>query len=154
MVPTPSNVLRYPIQLKRNSPTAILPTQGTPGAAGWDLYADNEDQIFLSPGERVLVPTGWDIAIPEWFEGQVRPRSGLALKKGITVLNAPGTIDADYRGPLGVILYNAGKGIFVVQQGDRIAQLVITEVPPVKFVEVEALDDTERGSGGFGSTGH
>lgn len=110
-------------------------------------------ELVIAPGERALVPTGFRLAIPLGFEGQVRPRSGLALRHGITVPNAPGTIDADYRGELQVILANTGAEAFVIKRGDRIAQLVIAPVPPVVFEEVDDLDETERGEGGFGHTG-
>lgn len=129
------------------------PRPATAGSAGSDLRAAVDTEIAIAPGERVLVPTGFRIAIPEGFEGQVRPRSGLALRDGISVPNAPGTIDADYRGELQVILMNLGDAPFVVKRGDRIAQLVIAPVPPVEIVEVEDLDETERGAGGFGHTG-
>jgi len=111
------------------------------------------EPITIAPGARALVPTGWAVAIPTGFEGQVRPRSGLALRHGITVLNAPGTIDADYRGELAVLLINHGDDPFVVRRGDRIAQLLICPVARAELREVEALDATARGSGGYGSTG-
>ncbi len=129
------------------------PRPATPGAAGSDLRAAVEAEISIAPGARVLVPTGFRIAIPDGYEGQVRPRSGLALRHGITVPNAPGTIDSDYRGELQVILQNTGDAPFAVKRGDRIAQLVIAPVPRVAIDEVDALDDTERGEGGFGHTG-
>ncbi len=129
------------------------PRPATPGAAGSDLRAAVESEISIAPGERVLVPTGFQLAIPEGFEGQVRPRSGLALRHGITLPNSPGTIDSDYRGELQVIVQNTGAEPFVVKRGDRIAQLVIAPVPRVVVEEVDSLDDTERGGGGFGHTG-
>ncbi len=129
------------------------PRPATPGAAGSDLRAAVDAEIEIAPGARALVPTGFRLAIPEGFEGQVRPRSGLALRHGITVPNAPGTIDSDYRGELQVILLNAGDAPFVVKRGDRIAQLVIAAVPCVVIEEVDSLDDTKRGKGGFGHTG-
>lgn len=129
------------------------PQPATAGAAGADLRAAVDAPLVIAPGERALVPTGFRIAIPEGFEGQVRPRSGLALHHGITLPNAPGTIDADYRGELQVILENGGDAAFKIERGDRIAQLVIAPVPRVAFEEVEHLDDTERGAGGFGHTG-
>jgi len=129
------------------------PHPATTGAAGSDLRAAIQTELVIAPGERVLVPTGFRVAIPLGFEGQVRPRSGLALRHGITVPNAPGTIDADYRGELHVILANTGAEAFVIKRGDRIAQLVVAPVPPVLFEEVDDLDDTDRGEGGFGHTG-
>ncbi|WP_305969905.1 MULTISPECIES: dUTP diphosphatase [unclassified Mameliella] len=131
-----------------------LPTYATPGAAGADLRANLDDRgaIHLAPGARVLIPTGLRIAIPAGYEVQVRPRSGLALKHGITLPNAPGTIDSDYRGPLGVIVMNAGAAEFVIAHGDRIAQMVVAPVVRAVFRE-GVLDATARGAGGFGSTG-
>ncbi|MGH7707492.1 MAG: dUTP diphosphatase [Vulcanimicrobiaceae bacterium] len=130
-----------------------LPAYMTPGAAGADIYAAVAADLVLAPGGRALVPTGIALAIPPGFEAQVRPRSGLALRAGVTLLNAPGTIDADYRGPVGVILANLGSEPFVVRRGDRIAQLVVAPVARAEFVEVESLDATTRSDGGFGSTG-
>ncbi|MGB0648430.1 MAG: dUTP diphosphatase [Bradymonadia bacterium] len=135
-------------------PTELpLPTYQTTGAAGADLYAAIEDSMSLDPGARALVPTGIALELPIGFEAQVRPRSGLALRHGVTTLNAPGTIDADYRGEVGVILVNHGQDAFVVNRGDRIAQLVVASVCQARFVDVSVLSDTERGSGGFGHTG-
>ena len=111
------------------------------------------DDVTISPGERRLIPTGWSLAIPKGYEGQVRPRSGLALRHGVTVLNAPGTIDEDFRGELQVVLINHGTDPFEVRRGDRIAQLVIAPVVQAEIVEVETLDATDRGAGGYGSTG-
>jgi len=130
-----------------------LPTYATAQSAGLDLRANIDEPIVLKPMERRLVPTGLHIALPAGFEAQVRPRSGLALKKGVTVLNAPGTIDADYRGEIGVVLINLSQEDFVVTDGERIAQLVVARYEQVEFIEVEALDETERGSGGYGHTG-
>ena len=150
-----------------------LPTYGTPESAGCDLRADlwnihekflfdasvvrtaegTVDYISINPGGRALIPTGLHIALPVGYEAQVRPRSGLALKHGISVVNTPGTIDADYRGDVGVVLINHGFEPFEVRQGDRIAQLVIAKHEQAEFIEVEVLDDTNRGEGGFGSTG-
>jgi len=127
------------------------PTRATIGAAGWDLVSA-EDAV-IAPGEVRAVATGIALAIPVGFEGQVRPRSGLALKHGVTVLNAPGTIDADYRGEVKVILINHGAEPFRVSRGDRVAQLVVAAVPQMRFEHVEVLSDTDRGQGGFGSTG-
>lgn len=133
-----------------------LPEMKTAGAAGLDLPAavPADAPIMLAPGGRTLVPTGLTMAIPEGYEGQVRPRSGLAFSQGVTVLNAPGTIDADYRGELKVLLVNLGDAPVEITRGMRIAQLVIAPVTATRLVEVEALDDTVRGVGGFGSTGH
>jgi dUTP pyrophosphatase len=128
-----------------------LPAYATPGAAGMDVLAAEE--VTLAPGARHAVATGFAVAIPEGYEIQVRPRSGLALKHGISVPNAPGTIDSDYRGELKVILINHGSEAFVVQRGDRIAQLVLAPVTQAAWDEADELDDTGRGAGGFGSTG-
>jgi dUTP pyrophosphatase len=132
-----------------------LPRQQTSGAAGVDLCAAlaDGDILELSPGRRAVVPTGISIALPAGFEGQVRPRSGLAANHGVTVLNAPGTIDADYRGEIKVILVNHGEAPFTIRRGDRIAQLVIAPVVQAAWAEAETLDETARGVGGFGSTG-
>jgi dUTP pyrophosphatase len=131
------------------------PRQQTAGAAGVDLLAalSADEVLTLAPGKRALVPTGLAMAIPEGYEGQVRPRSGLAAKHGVTVLNTPGTIDADYRGELKVILINLGDAPFEIRRGERIAQLVVAPVSQVNFTLRETLDATERGAGGFGSTG-
>lgn len=131
------------------------PRQQTAGAAGVDLLAAlaPDEVLSLAPGKRALVPTGMAMAIPTGYEGQVRPRSGLAAKHGVTVLNTPGTIDADYRGEVKVILINLGDAPFEIRRGERIAQLVVAPVSPVNFELRETLDATERGSGGFGSTG-
>ena len=130
-----------------------LPSYETIASAGMDLKANVEEAIVLKPLERKLIPTGLFMAIPVGFEAQVRPRSGLALKKGITCLNSPGTIDADYRGEIGVILANVSNEEFVVEAGMRVAQMVIAKHERAKWDEVSELDTTERGSGGFGSTG-
>lgn len=130
-----------------------LPTYATPQSAGMDLRANIEHPIVLHPMERCLVPTGLYMALPVGFEAQVRPRSGLALKHGITVLNTPGTIDADYRGEIKVLLINFSKEDFVINDGERIAQMVIARHEQGAFVEVEELDETERGTGGYGHTG-
>jgi dUTP pyrophosphatase len=129
------------------------PHYQTEGAAGLDLCAAVAEPVVIAPGERLLLPTGWAVAIPPGFEGQVRPRSGLALKHGVTVLNAPGTVDADYRGELKVLLVNHGPASFTVARGDRIAQLVICPVAHAELRVVDALDATDRGAGGYGSTG-
>lgn len=130
-----------------------LPAYATPGAAGVDLYAAVTEPVTLLPGERLLVPTGISLALPEGYEAQVRPRSGLALKYGVTLLNTPGTIDADYRGEIKVIVINLGREPFVIRRGDRIAQLVVQPVSRIKWREVTRLDATARGAGGFGHTG-
>lgn len=130
-----------------------LPAYATEMSAGVDLRANIDTPIILRPLERCLVPTGLRIALPTGFEAQVRPRSGLALKKGISVLNAPGTIDADYRGEIGVILVNLSQQDFVVEDGERIAQLVIARYEQAQWEEVEVLSETERGEGGFGHSG-
>lgn len=135
---------------KGNQP---LPKYETVNSAGMDLRANIDGPILLKSLDRKLIPTGLHIALPEGYEAQVRPRSGLALKKGVTVLNTPGTIDADYRGDVGVILVNLSHEDFVVQPGERIAQMVINKVEQGELIEVEVLDETERGEGGFGHTG-
>lgn len=135
--------------------TLGLPTFATPGAAGADLRAnlDGEKTVTLAAGARALIPTGLRMAIPAGYEVQIRPRSGLALKYGVTLLNTPGTIDSDYRGPVGVIMVNLGQDDFDVTHGMRIAQMVTAPVVQANFVTVSMLDDTPRGAGGFGSTG-
>jgi len=130
-----------------------LPGYATPQAAGMDLLAAVDAPIHLAPGARALIPTGLRIALPEGYEAQVRPRSGLALRHGVTVLNSPGTIDADYRGEIGVILANFGEAACTIDRGMRIAQLVVAPVSHVRWVATETLDETARGQGGFGSTG-
>ena len=130
-----------------------LPQYATPLSAGMDLRANLDESITLRPLERRLIPTGLHIALPEGYEAQIRPRSGLALKKGITVLNSPGTIDADYRGEVMVLLINLSQEDFVVNAGERIAQMIIARHEQGEFVLVHELDDTERGEGGYGHTG-
>ena len=130
-----------------------LPHYETLASAGMDLRADLESPITLKPLERAIVPTGLYMELPVGYEAQVRPRSGLAAKKGITVVNAPGTIDADYRGEIGVILVNLSNDNFIIENGERIAQLVIAKHEHIKWEEVEVLTDSVRGAGGFGSTG-
>jgi len=143
----------------RRSPGARdlpLPIRASPGSSGYDLRAAIDEERILAPGERTLVPTGLFLEIPPGWEGQVRPRSGLALHFGVGILNAPGTLDSDYRGEVGVILVNWGAAPFTVRRGDRIAQLVFARVDDVEWQEVEELggfDESDRGSGGFGSTG-
>ncbi|NUP04603.1 MAG: dUTP diphosphatase [Polyangiaceae bacterium] len=141
------------LRVRKLRPTAVLPAPQTGGAAGLDLSAALDEKVTIAPGARALIPIGLAIALPAGHEGQVRPRSGLALKHGVTVLNAPGTIDEDYRGELGVVLINHGQDPFVVENGMRIAQLVIAPYRQAAVVEVEALDETSRGTGGYGSTG-
>ena len=137
------------------NPDLPLPAYETPGAAGMDLRAAvaEDEPLILRPGARAAAPTGLAMALPDGFEGQVRPRSGLAARHGVTVLNTPGTIDSDYRGEVKVILINLGEEDFTIRRGDRIAQLVIAPVSQARWAEVETLDQTERGAGGFGSTG-
>lgn len=130
-----------------------LPQYATPQSAGMDLRANLDEPVTLKPLERQLIPTGLHIALPVGFEAQVRPRSGLALKKGITVLNSPGTIDADYRGEIGVLLINLSQEDFVINDGERIAQMIFARHEQGEFVEVKVLDETERGEGGYGHTG-
>ena len=130
-----------------------LPAYATPQSAGMDLRANLSEPTTLHPMERRLIPTGLHIALPEGYEAQVRPRSGLALKHGLTVLNTPGTIDADYRGEIGVLLINLSQDDFVINDGERIAQMVIARHEQADFIVVEELDQTERGEGGYGHTG-
>ncbi len=136
-----------------NKGSQPLPTYATAQSAGMDLRANNEEPIVINPLERKLIPTGLFIALPVGYEAQIRPRSGLAFKKGITVLNSPGTIDADYRGEIGVLLINLSNEPFEVANGERIAQMVIARHEQGEFVPVEVLDETERGAGGYGHTG-
>ena len=130
-----------------------LPEYATPDSAGVDLLAAVSEDVSLAPGERRLIPTGIALSLPRGYEAQIRPRSGLALKNGLTLLNTPGTIDADYRGEIGIILANLGQESFVVERGMRIAQMVVAPVSQVSWNAVESLDDSARGAGGFGSTG-
>ena len=141
------DIMRLP-----NNEDLPLPAYESAGAAGMDLRA--AEDLTLKPGARHLVPTGLSIALPQGFEAQVRPRSGLAVKHGVTVLNAPGTIDCDYRGEVKVPLINHGHDDFVITRGDRIAQMVIAPVTRANWTEVDTLDETARGAGGFGSSGH
>lgn len=136
-----------------NKSKHAIPSYETAGAAGMDLKANINTPIVLKSLERAIVKTGLFIALPQGFEAQVRPRSGLAAKKGITVLNSPGTVDADYRGEIGVILVNLSNEDFIINDGERIAQLVIAKHERISWQEVKILDETQRGSGGFGSTG-
>ena len=141
------------ILIKRSSKDVLIPKYETPGSSGMDVSAYIEENVEIQPGEKVLISTGLSVSIPEGYEIQLRPRSGLAAKKGISVLNTPGTIDSDYRGEIKVILVNFSKKKFVVDNGLRIAQIVLCPVIHAKFEEVDQLPDTPRGAGGFGSTG-
>ena len=141
------------IKVKKLHPQAVLPAYMTEHAAGMDLCAVLDTPVLLAPGERRLLPTGLAMEIPPGFEGQVRPRSGLALKKGLALVNSPGTIDADYRGEIGVIVINHGSQPVEFLSGDRIAQLVIAPVTRARLVESDVLNESERNSGGFGHTG-
>ena len=143
-------MIKIKIVNKGNQP---LPEYATPQSAGVDLRANINEPVELKPLSRALIPTGLHIALPEGYEAQIRPRSGLAIKKGITCLNTPGTIDADYRGDVGVILINLSAETFIVNPGERIAQMVINKFEQAEFELVEELDETERGEGGFGHTG-
>ena len=140
------------LKLKRLRPAAVLPRYMTEGAAGLDLASAADEPITLPVGGRVGVPTGWAMEIPRGFEGQVRPRSGLSSKHGVTVVNAPGTIDSDYRGEVVVLLVNLGAQPYTIAPGERVAQLVVAPVTQAAIVEVDGLGDTGRGAGGFGST--
>ena len=141
------------VKISRLRSAARLPRYMTAAAAGMDLYVTLEYEIVLARGERVMVPTGIAIALPSGYEAQIRPRSGLAAKYGVTLLNTPGTIDADYRGEISVILINHGSEDFVIKDGDRIAQMIIAPVSRCQLQAVDSLDETGRGSGGFGHTG-
>jgi dUTP pyrophosphatase len=141
------------LRIRRLRPDALLPAYQTEGAAGLDLAAALDKPVTIQPGDRALISTGLAVALPPGHEGQVRPRSGLALKHGVTVLNSPGTIDEDYRGEIGIVLINHGKERFHVTHGMRIAQLVVAPVKQVAIREVAVLDETVRGAGGYGSTG-
>ena len=149
-----NNGQKLPIIIKVvNEGNQPLPQYATPQSAGIDLRANISEPVELKPFSRALIPTGLHIALPEGYEAQIRPRSGLALKKGITCLNTPGTIDADYRGDVEVILINLSAETFIVNPGERIAQMIIGKFDQAKLIEVETLDETERGEGGFGHTG-
>ena len=143
------------IEVKRLDSRQVfpLPSYASTGSSGCDLRASVDAPVTLNPGEVKLVPTGLAISVPPGYEAQIRPRSGIALKHGVGMVNSPGTIDADYRGEIGIILINWGKDPFVIQRGDRIAQMVIARVCRAEFREVEELDETERGDGGFGHSG-
>lgn len=148
-----TKILKVKIMQLPHGKGVPLPKYMSRAAAGMDIYAAVEADVMLKPGERKLIPTGFKMAIPEGYEAQVRPRSGLAIKNGISVLNTPGTIDADYRGEVGVILINNGQEDFVIKRCDRIAQMVIKKVEQADIEVVDSLDDTHRSSGGFGHTG-
>lgn len=141
------------IKRMENAKDLELPRYMTQGAAGLDLYANVQGEIVIKPSQIKLIPTGIGISIPQGFEAQIRPRSGLALKHGISFVNTPGTIDSDYRGEINIIAINFGEEPFVVRRGDRIAQMVINKVEIPEIIEVDELDTTLRGEGGFGSTG-
>ena len=141
------------IQIKKLSDSVLIPKYETTGSSGLDIAAHIPNNIIIDPGEKALISTGLSIAIPKGYEVQIRPRSGLAAKKNITVLNTPGTIDADYRGEIKVILINLGKEKFIIKNGERIAQMVVCPVVQAYLEEVNELTNTDRGSGGFGSTG-
>ena len=147
-------MVKVKVKRVRGNPEEIhLPRYLTSRSSGMDLCAAISEEVVLNPGERKLIPTGIAVSIPEGYEGQVRPRSGLALRNGVTLVNTPGTIDADYRGEIGVLLINLGSQPFTVKQGDRIAQLVISPVCQAALEWAEELDDTPRSDGGFGHTG-
>ena len=141
------------IQIKKLSNEVLIPKYGTPGASGMDVAAYIKQDIIINPGEKALVPSGFFLSIPRGYEIQIRPRSGLAVKEGITVLNTPGTIDSDYRGEVKVILINLSKNKFTIKNGDRIAQMVVCPIEQVSMEEVKELSETDRGISGFGSTG-
>ena len=141
------------IQIKKLSSDVLTPKYETPGSSGMDISAYIRKDIIINSGDRALVPTGFSLSIPKGYEVQIRPRSGLASKKGITVLNTPGTIASDYRGEIRVVIINLSKDKFIVKNGERIAQIVVCPVEQVSMEEVKDLSETERGVGGFGSTG-
>ncbi|MDP2208008.1 MAG: dUTP diphosphatase [Bacteroidota bacterium] len=147
--------MKIPItKVELNGEKVTLPNYATPGSAGMDLCAALNSDVILKPNDSYLIPTGFKIELPEGYEAQVRPRSGLAIKHNIIVLNSPGTIDSDYRGEIKVILKNLGDKDFIVKNGDRIAQLVIASYVRIEWDEVEKVNETKRGSGGFGHTGY
>jgi dUTP pyrophosphatase len=146
-------MIAVPVQRLPHAAELALPARATADSAGMDLLAAVGEDVVLAPGGRALIPTGIALALPSGYEGQVRPRSGLALKHGVTVLNTPGTIDADYRGEIGVILINHGESPFTVRRGERIAQLVIAALVDAALDEVDSLPISRRGADGFGSTG-
>jgi dUTP pyrophosphatase len=146
-------VMRLHIKKLNNAKDLPLPKYMSNGAAGMDVFANVDTQVVVDPGNIKLIPTGISISLPNGYEAQIRPRSGLALKHGISMVNTPGTIDSDYRGEINVILINFGNSPFVINRGDRIAQIVINKIELPEIIEVEELDTTKRGEGGFGSTG-
>lgn len=146
--------LRLPIMQLPHGLGLPLPTYATHGAAGMDLAAAVDRSVILGVGERLAIPTGFAMAVPAGYEAQIRPRSGLALKHGVTVANAPGTIDSDYRGEVAILLVNLGDQDFTIERGTRIAQMVVAPVTQVTPVSIESLPETDRGDGGFGSTGY
>ncbi|MBU1702526.1 MAG: dUTP diphosphatase [Candidatus Eisenbacteria bacterium] len=141
------------IAVQRLSPRAQLPRRQTAGASGWDLHACLEEDQVIQPGARAAIPSGIAVAVPEGYELQIRPRSGLAWRQGVTIVNTPGTIDADYRGEIKILLVNLGSEPFRVRHGDRVGQMILSSVPAGILEEVEELSATERGAGGFGHTG-
>ncbi len=147
------SLLKVAVQILEHGKDLALPTYATPGSAGLDLRAALEKPLWIKPGERVLIPTGLAMAIPHGYEGQIRPRSGLAIKHGLTMLNSPGTIDSDYRGEIKLIVINHGQADFEVKHGDRMAQLVIAAVIQVELIKSDNLDQTNRDSSGFGHSG-
>jgi dUTP pyrophosphatase len=148
-----SEEIKIRITRLRENEDLPLPTYATEGSAGMDLFADVENEITIKPGEIAIVPTGIAIELPPGYEAQIRPRSGLAINYGITLLNTPGTIDSDYRGEIKVILINLGKNDFIVKRGDRIAQMIVSKYAKVVWEETKELNKTKRGEGGFGHTG-
>jgi dUTP pyrophosphatase len=142
----------YIKRIRKDRP-APVPQYMTAGASGMDLFASLEGEITLEPGERKLIPTGIAVAIPKGFEGQIRPRSGLAIQKGVGIVNGPGTIDSDYRGEIGILLINFGKEPFTIRDGERVAQMVVSQVYRATLIEVDDLPETSRQGGGFGHTG-
>ncbi len=147
------SVIQVEFKMLSHAEGIDIPSYATPNSAGVDLRAAINDSMIIKSMQRELIPTGLSIALPAGYEGQVRPRSGFAVKQGVTVINSPGTIDADYRGEIKVCLINLGQGILTISRGDRIAQLIISQVFSVSFNKVLELSETERGEGGFGSTG-
>ena len=142
------------IKIKKLREDAIIPKYMTDAAAGMDLYSANDEGILLDPGKRAMIPTGIAIALPKGYEAQIRPRSGLAIRHGISLVNTPGTVDADYRGEIMVLMINHGDKSYVVSKGTRIAQMLIKKIYHPKIVVSDSLDETKRGEGGFGHTGH
>jgi dUTP pyrophosphatase len=145
--------IKVPIKRIKTDRAVLLPQYMTEGASGMDLFACIDSDVILQPGERRLIPTGVAVAIPEGFEGQVRPRSGLAVRHGIGIVNSPGTIDSDYRGEIAVLLINWGGNSFTVRDGDRIAQMIICRISRATWQEIDELPETQRQGGGFGHTG-